>query len=112
MKTTDHQWQFLQHVSELIRFAAMRGVKLTAGEMFRPAEMQAIYVQKGLSNTLSGNHQKRMAVDFNFFINESLVYEHPLIIELGQYWESLSPLNRWGGNFKSLKDTPHFERNV
>jgi hypothetical protein len=31
---------------------------------------------------------------------------------LGAYWESLHPKNRWGGNFKSLVDCPHFERNV
>jgi len=30
----------------------------------------------------------------------------------GAYWETLHPKNRWGGNFKSLVDCPHFERNV
>ena len=28
------------------------------------------------------------------------------------FGESLHPKNRWGGNFKSLVDCPHFERNV
>lgn len=112
MTITDHQWQFLQHVSELIRFAALKGIKLTGGEMYRPPEMQEIYFKKGLSKTKSGNHPKRLAVDFNFFIDNTLMYEHELITELGQYWESLSPLNRWGGAFKNFKDTPHFERNV
>jgi len=30
--------------------------------------------------------------------------------ELGDYWESLDSLNRWGGNWKTLYDFPHFER--
>ena len=29
---------------------------------------------------------------------------------LGAYWESLHPLNSWGGNGKKLVDTPHFSR--
>nr|WP_223154740.1 hypothetical protein [Campylobacter concisus] len=30
---------------------------------------------------------------------------------MGNYWESLNTLNRWGGNFKNFIDVPHFERN-
>ena len=76
--------------------------KLTGGEISGPPEMQEIYFKKGLSKTKSGNHPKRLAVDFNFFIDNTLMYEHELITELGQYWESLSPLNRWGGALRTL----------
>ena len=31
---------------------------------------------------------------------------------LGEYWELLDDKNRWGGNFTSFIDTPHFERKV
>jgi peptidoglycan L-alanyl-D-glutamate endopeptidase CwlK len=112
MTITDHQWQFLQHVSELIRFAALSGIKLTGGELWRTQEQQEWYVDKGLSKTIDSNHLKRMAIDFNFFIDGKLTYNHQQIKKLGEFWESLSHFNRWGGNFKSFKDTPHFERHI
>jgi len=112
MTLSDHQWQFIQHVSELIRFAAYQGIKLTGGELYRPAEMQEIYYKKGLTKTKNSNHLRKLAIDFNFFIDGKLTYSHEKLKTLGAFWESLSPLNRWGGNFKSINDTPHFERNV
>lgn len=30
--------------------------------------------------------------------------------ELGAYWKSLDPKNRWGGDWKSRKDGNHFSR--
>jgi hypothetical protein len=61
---------------------------------------------------MQSNHLKRLAVDFNFFIKGVLTYTDPLVEELGKYWESLDPLNRWGGHFRDFYDAPHFERNV
>ena len=69
-------------------------------------------VDTGKSKTLNSNHIKRLAVDFNFFINGKLVYDKHKLAELGKFWESLNTKNIWGGNFKSFTDTPHFERNV
>jgi hypothetical protein len=31
---------------------------------------------------------------------------------VGDHWESLDPKNSRGGNWKSFKDLPHFERRV
>jgi hypothetical protein len=44
-----------------------------------------------------------------------LTYDVDLIRPYGEYWKSLNPLNRWGGDFKMKKgksDAGHFERNV
>jgi hypothetical protein len=35
-----------------------------------------------------------------------------VLTPLGQYWESLSPKNQWGGFWRSFKDVPHFQRTV
>lgn len=104
------QIYFVQDVAKLIEHANDLGISLTFGEAYRTKLQQADYVRRGLSKITTSNHQRRLAIDFNFFINGNLVYEHHLLNMLGRYWECLRAGNRWGGNYKSFKDTPHFER--
>ena len=61
-----------------------------------------------LSKTLRSLHADRLAIDFNFFIKGELTYDYDLIKPLGDYWESLDPNNKWGGNWH-YQDTPHFQ---
>jgi hypothetical protein len=103
------QWMFLRHVSMLIECAARQGFILTGGELYRPQEMQEIYVKQGKSKTRTSNHTRRLAIDFNVFVNDKLATLDE-IRPLGKFWEGLDPLNRWGGNFSTIKDGPHFER--
>jgi len=62
-----------------------------------------------LSKTLRSLHADRLAIDFNFFIDGELTYDHDKIKPLGDYWESLDPNNKWGGNFNGFQDVPHFQ---
>lgn len=106
---------FLQHVSELIRKAHELGLLISGGELYRTPEQQALYVQNGRSKTLDSQHLKRLAIDLNFFVetengDRRLTYDVETIRPLGEFWESLDDANRWGGNWTTLKDTPHFER--
>lgn len=112
MKLSDHQQTFTANIAKLINHALVLGIDLTFGEAFRTREQQEIYFKNGKSKTMNSNHLRRLAVDFNFFIEGKLTYKHPRITELGKYWESLHPMNRWGGNFKNFYDAPHFEMNV
>jgi hypothetical protein len=57
-------------------------------------------------------HLKRCAIDLNFFKDGKLIWDREQLAPIGAYWQSLNPKNRWGGNFKTLVDVPHFERNV
>ena len=124
----DNQIVFTNNIAKLIIEAERLGIGLTFGEAYRTIEQQYLYYHgyglelvggepetvkgKVRSKTMRSNHLRRLAVDFNFFINGKLTYSDDKVTELGAYWESLNPLNRWGGNFKSIKDTPHFEMNV
>jgi hypothetical protein len=112
MSAVTEQWEFLKDVARLINKAEGFGFVLTGGELYRTTEQQKIYFETGKSKTMNSNHLKRLAIDFNFFINGKLIYAKKDIQPLGDYWESLNSLNRWGGNFKSFQDTPHFERNI
>ena len=128
MSLSNQQQLFTLDVARLIAKADELGIKLTFGEAFRTLDQQNLYFMGyktvaengGLmlrkapvkSKTMQSNHLRRLAVDFNFFIAGVLTYDHPLLEQLGSYWESLDSKNRWGGHFTSFKDAPHFERNA
>lgn len=112
MSLVVEQAAFLQDTCKLIQYASEQGWTVTGGELYRTPEQQEIYLKTGRSKTMASNHLKRCAIDLNFFKDGKLVWDKTQLAPLGAYWESLHPKNRWGGNFKSLVDVPHFERNV
>lgn len=107
----DEQAAFLIDFCKLVQYCTETlGWKVTAGELWRPVEMQRIYVQTGRSKTMESKHLIRLAGDLNFFIAGTFVCTVEDIKPAGDYWESLNPKNFWGGNFNTFKDVPHFER--
>ena len=112
MSLVAEQAAFLLDVCKLVQYATQNGWVVTGGELFRTVEQQTLHVKAGRSRTMNSMHMKRCAVDFNFFKDGKLVWDKVALSDIGAYWESLSPKNRWGGNFRSLVDVPHFERNV
>lgn len=115
MSQTDKQFEFLQDVAKLIQFCVKNGYKITAGEMWRTQEQQAIYVETGRSLTMDSLHRKRQAIDLNFFSDGDYVgiwgkaIQKDFLQPVGDFWESLNENNRWGGNWKFF-DPGHFER--
>ena len=116
MSLVNEQAAFLQDVMKLIQFSTEQGFVVTGGELYRPTEMQEIYVKSGRSKTMNSNHLKRCAIDLNFFLEQGgklkLTYDTAVLKKIGDYWEGLSTQNSWGGNWNSFKDVPHFERRV
>ena len=112
MSNVREQASFLLDVCLLINKATEMGFQVTAGELYRTPEQQQIYVKTGRSRTMNSLHLQRRAVDLNFFVNGKLCYDKDTLAPLGAYWESLHPLNSWGGNGVKLVDTPHFSRGV
>lgn len=111
MGLRQEQMEFLKDVSLLLQFLWDNKFEVTGGELYRTQEQQDIYVRTGRSKTNHSNHLVRCAIDLNIFIDGVLCNKEQLVA-VGSYWESLGPKNRWGGNFSTLIDTPHFERNV
>lgn len=112
MSLSSEQAAFLIDACKLIQYATEKGWTVTGGELFRTAEQQEIYFKQGKTKTMMSNHMRRLAIDLNFLKDGRPIWEKSQLADLGKYWESLHPANRWGGNFKSLPDVPHFERNV
>lgn len=110
MSAVNDQAEFLLHAATLILKATEMGFEVTGGELFRTAEQQQIYIKTGRSRTMNSLHLQRRAIDLNFFIDGKLTYDKKILAPLGLFWESLHPLNSWGGNGVKLVDTPHFSR--
>lgn len=115
MSLLREQSTFMLHVAELIQKASELGFYASGGELYRTSEQQALHVKNGRSNTMNSQHLKRLAVDLNFFKAAPdgtlrLTYDVEELRALGEFWEGLDTANRWGGNWTSFKDTPHFER--
>lgn len=114
-----HQEAFSLDVIKLLMKANELGFGIRLGEALRTPEQQKIYFQTGKSKTMDSNHLKKLAIDLNLIINGQLATAVQ-IQPLGKYWESLDPLNRWGGSWRGLVeagkssfvDSPHFERNA
>lgn len=101
------QRKFTRMVADLIVFAYAQGYELSFGETYRTPEQAAMNARKG-TGIAESLHTKRLAVDFNLFRNGqwlSLSEQHR---PLGEYWKSLDPANRWGGDFKTRPDGNHY----
>jgi len=112
MNAVREQAAFLLDLAKLIEYATAQGFVVTGGELYRTPEQQQIYVKTGRSRTMNSLHLQRRAVDLNFFKDGKLVYDKVTLAPLGLFWESLHPLNSWGGNGVKLVDVPHFSRGV
>lgn len=110
MSLVTEQFLFLKDVIKLLDYCVINGWIVTFGEAARTIEQQQIYVKTGRSKTMQSKHLQRLAIDLNFFKDGSLIYDIALLKAIGDYWESLTPGNQWGGNWKSFKDVPHFQR--
>ena len=112
MSLSNEQAAFLLDACKLIEYATAQGFMVTGGELARTPEQQALHVKAGRSKTMHSIPLTRCARDLNFFRSGQIIWDKAALAPLGAYWETLHPKNRWGGNFKSLVDCPHFERNV
>lgn len=89
---------FVRLVGLLIDEAYSRGYEMTFGEALRTPEQAKINAAtgKGISNSL---HRDRLAIDFNLFKNGDFLSKSEDHRPLGEWWEKLHPLCRWGGRF-------------
>lgn len=108
MTLGQHQQLFARDLVKLLTKAFELGYEVRMGEVQRTPEQQELYVKTGRSKTMKSQHLNKTAADLHFFKDGKLCYPK----ELGDYWESLNPLNQWGGNWKKFKDAPHFQRTV
>jgi hypothetical protein len=98
MTLRQQQSLFVRLIGQLIAHAYSVGYELTFGEAWRTPEQAALNAKagKGIRNSL---HGERLAIDLNLFRDGKFLAASEDHRPLGEYWESLHPLARWGGRF-------------
>lgn len=111
MTLHERQSTFALNAAKLIEYIYKQGYTCSLGEAFRTAEQAAIYAKegKGIKDSL---HCQRLAIDINIFSPAGEYLDQTSDYKVfGDYWESLNPLNRWGGVF-SRADGNHFQMDL
>lgn len=83
------------------------GFDLTLGELWRPPETAAIYAAAG-KGTKNSCHILKLAIDINLFWGGEYVDNSLAHKPFGDFWKTLNPLCRWGGDFSNRKDGNHY----
>ena len=104
---SDLQKEFTLCVSKLVQFAYENGYALTYGDAYRDPRVHGAYGEKDSYSEAFSMHKQRLAVDFNLFKGTSYLQRSEDYKLLGEYWKSLHPLARWGGDFSNA-DGNHF----
>ena len=111
MTLGQNQEKFTQDLAKLLNYLIENGYTIRIGEVERTQAQQQMYIKEGKSKTLNSMHLKRCAADLHIFKDNKWLQSKNELQAVGDYWQSLDENNRWGGNFKTFIDTPHFERN-
>lgn len=106
------QWLFSLLLAKLILFAYDNGYNVVGGEWQRKQAQADINAALG-SGIKNSIHLKSLAVDLAVFLRGAYLKDSKDYAPLGEYWKSLHPLCRWGGDFKdaagaSKPDGDHF----
>lgn len=97
---------------------AYRALKLSTVDFIvtegvRSVEMQRHYVSIGASQTMKSNHLTGRAIDVVAYVNGKTSYAVEYMRDIAAAFklaaEGLEIPVDWGGDWKSFKDTPHFE---
>lgn len=99
MTLGDKQRLFTQKIYLLIQWAYDHGYELTFGDAFRDPRLHGKFGEQGGYGRGSSCHKLRLAVDFNLFKDGQYLTSTEDHKPLGEFWESLHPLCRWGGRF-------------
>ena len=98
MTLSEKQRKFSRLVGQFIGWCYANGYEMTLGEAYRTPEQAALNAKSGagIANSL---HTKRLALDFTLFPSGVYQTESAAYKIAGEYWKTLDPDARWGGDF-------------
>lgn len=108
MTERQKQSKFAHMVALLILHVEALGYEVTLGDAYRDPRVHGKYGEKKSYSSAKSHHKRRLAVDLNLFRNGRYLSSTEAHRPPGEYWESLHPDNKWGGNF-SNPDGNHYQ---
>ncbi len=105
MTLPEKQKLFTRLIVKLINFAHENDYEIVCGDFHRSAEDAArnAAAGTGIKNSL---HTICLAADLNLFRYGKYLTDSADHKPLGDYWKTLHPLCRWGGDFKDASGKP------
>lgn len=95
------------------RAIALTPVDFMVTEGLRSLERQALLVRSGASRTLNSRHLSGHAVDLAALVDGAVRWDWPLYPRIAGAMKAAAAERGvaliWGGDWKSLRDGPHFE---
>lgn len=110
MKLSEVQREFTRDIGKLIEWAYANGYELTMGDAYRSPRAFGGMGEAGPYGRAYSAHKQRLAADFNLFVDGIYRTDTKAHESLGEYWKSLNPENRWGGDFGTGEDGNHYSR--
>lgn len=92
---------FTNLVGQLIEHAYKIGYELTLGDAYRDPRVHGDVGVKKSYSSANSVHKQRLAVDLNLFRDGRYLTSSEDHKPLGEFWKSLHPDCRWGGDFSS-----------
>jgi hypothetical protein len=102
----EKQSLFVELTGQWVAWVYGQGYQLTVAEAYRPPDVAEIYAAQG-RGIKSSLHCSRLAIDWNLFIDGKYITSTEGHRPLGEKWESMHELTRWGGRFKR-RDGNHY----
>ncbi len=106
MSLGEKQEIFSYNLALLILFAYAHGYRIRTGEVWRSDAAAQANAEAGIGIENSV-HRLKLAADLNLFKDGQFLTESEDHKPLGDFWKSLHPDNRWGGDF-SNPDGNHY----
>lgn len=91
---------FTKLAAQLIAWANANGYELTLGDAYRDPRVHGDMGSKKSYSSANSSHKERLAIDLNLFKSGDYLTTTEAHKPLGDYWKSLHPDCRWGGDFK------------
>lgn len=107
MTLRQKQSTFAALVPELIDHAIALGFEVVIGEVQRTQAQADANAKsgKGIARSL---HVEKLAIDLMLFRGGKYLTKTEDYQMLGDFWKTLDPACRWGGDFKTRPDGNHF----
>ena len=97
---------FSKCLGRLLIWIYRQGWACRMGECYRTKEQAEIYAAQG-KGIINSAHRKKLAVDLFLSIDGQVTWDNEDYEAAGEYWKSLDPLARHGGDFAG-RDSVHF----
>lgn len=95
------------------RAAELTEIPFQITEGLRSLKRQKQLVAKGASRTLRSRHLTGHAVDVVAYVGTGISWSFPLYLKISRAFKQaakeLGVMIKWGGDWKSLRDGPHFQ---